>query len=237
MLRAVIFDFDGTMIDTEMPWYQAWQEIYQLYQMELPLSLWGQAIGTHGGFDPISHLESLTNIKLHQETMTALHRRRALELIALQPLRPGIWALIRQARQAGLKLGIASSSPFDWVMPYLERFSLSGYFDAVCTADDVERVKPDPALYMLALERVGVASQEAVAIEDSLNGALAARRAGLPCLVVPNAATSHFIFPADAMQLASLEEVDVPYLATLCGETSSEDAVSICGQNIVDSSQ
>jgi HAD superfamily hydrolase (TIGR01509 family) len=237
MLRAVIFDFDGTLIDTEVPWHQAWQEIYQQYQVELPLSLWGQSIGTHGAFDPIAHLESLTSIKLDQETITALHRRRALELIALQPLRPGIWTLIRQARQAGLKLGIASSSHLDWVMPYLERFSLSGYFDTLCTADDVERIKPDPSLYTLALERVEVAPQEAVAIEDSLNGALAARRAGLACLVVPNPATSHFTFPADAIQLASLKHVDVPYLATLCGASSSEEAMIACDQTVPDSTQ
>lgn len=216
MLRAIIFDFDGTIIDTETPWYQAWQELYQQYQMDLPLSLWSQAIGTHGGFDPLAHLESLVGIDLNGETITALHRRRAHELIALEPLRAGVWSLISKARQAGVKLGIASSSHLASVLPHLERFSLGGYFDAICTADDVERVKPDPALYTLALERLGATPQEAVAIEDSLNGALAALRAGLPCLVAPNSVTNHFTFPAEAIQLSSLETVDVPYLAALC---------------------
>jgi putative hydrolase of the HAD superfamily len=216
MLRAVIFDFDGTIIDTETPWYQSWQEMYQQYQTDLPLALWSQNIGTHDDFDPIAHLESLVGINLNGETITALHRRRAHELIALQPLRAGVWALIRNARQAGLKLGIASSSRLASVMPHLERFSLAGYFDTICTADDVERVKPDPALYALALERLGVTLQEAVAIEDSLNGTLAALRAGLPCLVVPNSVTNHFTFPAEAVQLSSLETVDMPYLTALC---------------------
>ena len=216
MLRAVIFDFDGTIIDTETPIYQAWQEMYQRYQVELPLSLWSQAIGTHDGFDPILHLESLIGFKLNQETITALHRRRAQELIGLQPLRAGVWPLIKRARQAGLMLGMASSSHLGSVMPYLERFGLFGYFDVLCTADDVEQVKPDPALYTLALQRLEVAPQEAVAIEDSLNGTLAARRAGLPCLVVPNDMTAHFAFPADAVQLVSLETVDVAYLTALC---------------------
>lgn len=216
MLRAVIFDFDGTIIDTETPWYHAWQEIYQRYQVDLPLALWSQNIGTHDGFDPVSHLESLIGFTLNHETMTALHRRRAQELIALQPLRAGVWSLIKSVRQAGLKVGLASSSHLDYLVPHLERFSLSGYFDVLSTADDVEQVKPDPALYTLALERLEVAPQEAVAIEDSLNGSLAALRAGLPCLVVPNDATTHFAFPADAVQLASLEAVDVAYLTALC---------------------
>ena len=227
MLRAVIFDFDGTIIDTETPWYQAWQEIYQQYQMDLSIPLWSQAIGTHGGFDPIPHLESLVGIKLNRETITALHRRRAHELIALQPLREGVWSLIRKARQAGLKLGIASSSHLASVMPHLERFSLVGYFDTFCTADDVERVKPDPALYTLALERLGVTPQEAVAIEDSLNGSVSALRAGLPCLVVPNAVTQHFAFPAEAVQLPSLETVEVTTLSAMCTQPSLAEVVEI----------
>ena len=216
MLRAVIFDFDGTIIDTETPWYHAWQEIYQRYQVDLPLALWSQNIGTDDSFDPIAHLESLIGFPLNRETITALHWRRTQELIALQPLRAGVWSLVKRARQAGLMLGMASSSHLAYLMPYLERFSLSGYFDVLCTADDVERVKPDPALYTLALERLEVGPQEAVAIEDSLNGSLAARRAGLPCLVVPNDMTAHFAFPEDAVQLASLETVDVAYLTALC---------------------
>jgi len=127
-------------------------------------------------------------------------------LMTAQPLLPGIASCVSSARTRGLKLAVASSSTHKWVTRNLERFDLLDQFDAVCTRDYVEAVKPDPALYLLALERLGVASAEAIAFEDSPNGILAAKRAGIFCVAIPNPLTRELSLDLADRRLASLEE-------------------------------
>jgi HAD superfamily hydrolase (TIGR01509 family) len=96
---------------------------------------------------------------------------------------------LQDARRLGLKIGLASSSSCAWVTGHLRRLGLLDYFDCICARDDVRLTKPDPQLYTLAASRLEVDPGEAVAIEDSPNGILAAKRAGLHCLAVPNELT------------------------------------------------
>jgi HAD superfamily hydrolase (TIGR01509 family) len=214
-LRALIFDFDGTILDTETHEYQAWQELYALHQAELPIALWARAVGTHGGFDPIGYLEERTGRAHDRVALTAAHRELVGARTAQLEPRPGIRALIANARRQGLALAVASSSNRPYIEDYLERLELASAFDAVCTASDVERVKPDPALFLLALTRLGVDPDEALVIEDSPNGVLAAQRAGIPCLVVPNEVTTSFVFPDYGCHRTSLAGIDVRYCAEL----------------------
>lgn len=222
MLRAIIFDFDGTILDTEVPEYRAWQEVYAQYEVELALSAWAQAVGGPAdAFDPVEHLAQLIGRPVERDVVKMAHRRRARELSASESPRPGVVALLREARESGLRLAVASSSHRAWVDSHLERVGLADVFDTICTADDVERVKPDPALYTLALRRLGVEPHEAVAVEDSPNGMLAARHAGIPCLVVPNDLTRHFEFPTPDALLDSLHGTTVDSLSALCASRLS----------------
>lgn len=190
MLQAIVFDFDGTILDTETPDFQTWQEIFSRYGVELRLELWLQAVGGGTGeFAPHDHLESLLGREIDREGLRRERRKRYMALIQAQPIMSGVLELIGAAERRGLRLAVASSSDREWVESHLKRLGLRERFAAVVTADDVERVKPDPALYRLAAQRLEVSPRRAVAIEDSYNGMIGAQRAGLRCVSVPNQIT------------------------------------------------
>jgi HAD superfamily hydrolase (TIGR01509 family) len=219
MLRALVFDFDGTILDTEMPWYRAWQEIYGQHGTELALHEWAKVVGSSDeAFDPVAHLEGLTGKAVERSSVEADVRERALALIGEERLRTGFIELIDAAHLRGLRVGLASSSPREWVAGHLERLGIRQHFEAVCTAADVEAVKPDPALYLLALARLRAPADETVAIEDSPNGLLAARAAGLACVVVPNDLTRSFAFTDPHLRVGSLAEVTLDLLDELVAD-------------------
>ena len=208
MIKALVFDFDGLILETETPILQSWQEIYREFGCELSLEEWLVNVGTmEEQFDPVASLELRSGQPVDREQTLLRRQQRELELIQHQPVMPGVREYLESARQLGLKVGLASSSTCDWVVGHLERLGLIGYFDAIAACDDVARTKPDPALYRMAAEWLGVAPHEAVAFEDSLNGLLAARRAGLHCVVVPNALTHRLDLGEADIRLGSLSEM------------------------------
>jgi HAD superfamily hydrolase (TIGR01509 family) len=121
-------------------------------------------------------------------------------------------AYLEAAKEMGLKIGLASSSTRSWVTGHLERIGLLHYFETVKTSDDVEQVKPNPALYLEAAKALGVKPEEAVAFEDSLNGAKAAKAAGMYCVVIPNPVTKHMNFEETDLVLESLAEKELHQL-------------------------
>jgi putative hydrolase of the HAD superfamily len=127
-------------------------------------------------------------------------------LIAEQNVRPGVLEVIAAAQRLGLRLGVASSSGREWVEGYLRLLGLRDHFEAIFTREDVVRVKPDPMLYTLTVNALGVQPEAAVAIEDSRNGMLAAKAAGLQCVVVPNEVTQQLYFPEADLQMKSLAD-------------------------------
>jgi len=207
MIRALIFDFDGLIVDTESPWYEAWQEIYRMYDCSLPLSEWAKWIGSAGTSDPYSCLSEQLGRPVDRMAIRSRWRARYAELLARQSTLPGVEAYIVGARRKGLKLGIASSAPRKHVLGNLERFGLASHFHSIRCADDVERIKPDPELYLTAMCVLGVTAEQAIALEDSPNGVLAAKRAGLYCVAVPNALTRQLEFDKVDLCLDSLADL------------------------------
>lgn len=206
MIKALVFDFDGLILETEGPIYQSWREQYAAYGIPLPMETWGQIIGTSDHFDVFGELERLAGIKLDREAVIARQKTRQTALVEGQPVRPGVEQYLRDARGLGLKIGLASSSSCAWVTGHLERLGLLHYFDCLCARDDVRLTKPDPQLYTLAVNQLGVAPGEAVAIEDSPNGILAAKRAGLYCLAVPNELTCQLLLDQADLCVDSLAD-------------------------------
>ena len=206
--KAIIFDFDGLILDTETAEYRSFSALYRHYGAELSIEVWGQWIGTDASpFDPYAYLAETAGVAVDREAARAFRRARYDELMANERARPGVEDYLRAGRRLGLKIGLASSSPRDWVTGYLRQLGLDGWFDGIRTRDDVAKVKPDPELYLKALEALGAAPEEAVAFEDSPNGALAAKRAGLKCVIVPNELTSRLRFGAYDLRLSSMADM------------------------------
>ena len=196
------------IVDSETPGFQAWSEVYAANGGSLPFEKYSACIGTIGGFDLHAYLEEQTGRRFERPDLEAACNKRWLELMKEQPLREGIAECIASARARGMKLAIASSSTQKWVAHNLRRFKLLEYFDTVCTSDYVDAVKPDPALYLLALRRLGVAPDQAIAFEDSPNGILAAKRAGIFCVAIPNSLTRDLPLDMADRRLTSLLEFD-----------------------------
>lgn len=214
-IRGLVFDFDGLILDTEAPSYQAWQEVYRSNGHELALENWVHVIGTSFGvFDPYLDLQSLTGEAVNRQHIEAYTRARTLELLQeMQPM-PGVMETIRAGRALGLKLAVASSSSSKWVLSHLRRLDLERFFDAICTREDVTAVKPDPALFRLAVERLELRPGDALALEDSRNGILAARAAGLHTVAIPNAITAGLDFSAADLVLPSMSALSLESILT-----------------------
>jgi len=216
-MRLVVFDFDGLILDTEVPVYDAWQTIYAEHGQTLQFDKWAQCIGTHDVFDPAVELATLCGRTLDCAALTERHRVDCDALIAHETVRPGVRDYVLEARRLGIRLGVASSSSRQWVDGHLTRLGLREHFEVLRCRDDVKIVKPDPALYLAVLEATGLSATDAVAIEDSPNGVWAAKRAGLKCVAVPNALTARLDLAHADLRLDSLAEVPLAELLARLG--------------------
>jgi len=206
--KAIIFDFDGLILDTETAEYRACNDLYRQYGAEMPVEVWGRFVGTDASsFDLYAHLEECAGAAVDREAARAFCKARYDELIANERARPGVEDYLRDGRRLGLKIGLASSSSRAWVEGYLRQLGLESWFDCIRVRDDVAKVKPDPELYLKAAEALGVKPEEAVAFEDSPNGALAAKRAGLKCVIVPNELTCRLEFGEHDLRLSSMADM------------------------------
>jgi HAD superfamily hydrolase (TIGR01509 family) len=223
--RAVVLDFDGLIVDTETPIFEAWLAAYRRRGQPLGLGEWQHALGTHGGFDPLEHLASLLGGEVDREAVLAEVKAATAKGCEGRPLLPGVEALLRDARALGLGRAVASSSSCGWVDGWLRRHGIRDLLEVVVARDDVRKVKPDPELFLLAASRLGVEPAACVVFEDSPNGMRAALAAGMRCVAVPNALTRPLARPEVDLVLGSLAERPLAaILGTLRG--AREAAVS-----------
>jgi HAD superfamily hydrolase (TIGR01509 family) len=209
-IKGLIFDFDGLIIDTEAAIYQSWQELYRSYGFEIALKKWAQNIGTADAiFDPTNDLDKLVGRRLDWETIEPARQQRERYLVNQQPLRPGVAEIIKAAKSAGLKVSLASSATCDWVTEHLTRLGLIEYYDCILASDDVRRTKPDPELFLRALACLELQPDQAVVFEDSPNGILAARRAGIFAVAVPCSLTRELPLDKADLRLDSLADLSL----------------------------
>ena len=211
MIRALIFDFDGLILDTETPEFDALREIFAGYGVDLPVELYLRAIGSSyqdSGFVPCEHLMEQAGVEVDCDELERESYRRRIAIIDSQSLMPGVMAHIEAARAEGLKLAIGSSSGLDWVGRHLARLGIEDCFDAIATRDAVSGVvKPRPDVFIRTLEMLGVDARDAVVYEDSAHGITAAKAAGIFTVAVPNTLTRHADLSQADLQISSLADV------------------------------
>ncbi|HTQ11318.1 MAG TPA: HAD family phosphatase [Fimbriimonadaceae bacterium] len=208
MFEAVIFDFDGLILETETPEIRSWEEVFGHYGREYPESYWRFLLGRGAEQVKTQPHELLLQmgVEADAEEVRRMRGRILSRMLAELEVMPGVIDRIQEAESLGMKLGVASSSKHPWVDGHLERLGLLSRFHAIVCAGDVERAKPYPDLYLLACERLEVEPPRAIALEDSPNGTRAARDAGLFVVAVPTYLTAHEDMPADLV-VSSLEDL------------------------------
>lgn len=213
MIHALVFDFDGLLIDTESAEFGAWQGLFADHGCELRFEIWAECIGRpEGFFDPCRHLSDLLGRPVDRDAVKARFREHHAALSAdLAPL-PGVERVIREAKGAGLGLAVASSSSHRWVDTHLARVGLLPLFDAIVCAEDTTRHKPDPEPYLRACERIGAAPAQSIAFEDSPNGIAAAKAAGMICVAIPNAITRNLPIDGAHIRFESMAELNLTEL-------------------------
>lgn len=212
MIKALIFDFDGLILDTETPEVEVWKAIYAEHGFEYPLEKWSQTVGGWGAstFDPAAALHNLAGSSLDLDEVRARHRKESTALILREPVRLGVSDYLLHAPGFGLRLAIASSSERAWVEPHLARLGLKQCFEKIICGDDVEsgHTKPYPDVYLKALSEMAIGPDEAVVLEDSPNGVRAAKAAGLFVVAVPNPTTAQL--PMDGADITLKSLADLP---------------------------
>ncbi len=214
MRRALIFDFDGLLVDTETVLIDAWVQMHKDDGLACDRGTLHYIVGHTG----IEHdYWAAYAPEIDRRGLESRYRDTARKLTLAAPPLPGALALLKAARAANLKIGIASNSSHAHVEGHLEHRGMRGYFDFITCREDVAVGKPGPDVYLAALRGLGIEASEAVAFEDSVPGHVAAHRAGLRVVVAPNPSTAHFKFPHAHWQVASLTEVTLAELEKRCG--------------------
>lgn len=217
VLKAIIWDFDGTIIDTETPQFLAWQSLFAELGSHLEPELWSRVVGTRDQVDLLAELAARGHHSLDRRVLSRRIGQLIYQQLKQAPLRPGVSELMAEAAAQSVAQAIASSSSQAWIAHYVHTQGLDGWIGTIASADDVVAVKPDPEVYRVALGRLGVSAEYCVAIEDSPHGATAALSAGLACVVVPNPSTARLKFPEAVRKFTSLADVRLATLERLIG--------------------
>lgn len=203
MIRALVFDFDGLIFDTETALIHAFEIVHRragkTFSRQLALEAVGR-VSLH--FDQWAAFGTDADRPALERELKETNR----ELLAKQTVLPGIARYLEQAQALGLKIGLASNSDHDHVEGHLTRLGLLDRFDYLRCIEDVPAGKPEPDLYQAVIDKFGLKGSEAIAFEDSEHGALAAKRAGLWCVAVPGPSSVHHDFSHADLILPSLAD-------------------------------
>lgn len=214
MIGAVVFDFDGVILDTERPIFTAWNEVFAAHGCP-PLTVedWSAEIGTAGGLDMIAILRAGAAVEIDLDEINRRRQERRDALLAEEAVLDGVEEWLDEADAAGVPVAIASSSPRSWVEPHLERLGLRPRFAYLACYRPDTFAKPQPDLYLEACAALDVVPADALAVEDSPNGIAAAKAAGLTCVAVPHGLTESLDLSAADLVVPSLAHTTLKAVA------------------------
>jgi HAD superfamily hydrolase (TIGR01509 family) len=210
-MRALVFDYDGLIVDSETPEYECWRRTFEEHGQTLLVEEWVHVVG--GAVIVDMRLELERRLGRPVEGWDGVNERRIEHYRGIfegQALLPGVQALFDEGRRRGWAIGVASNSSADWVGRGLKRFGLDGHVGALRARDTASRPKPHPDPYLEVLEALGARPEPSFGFEDSATGVAAARAAGLTVVAVPNWLTRHQDLRAAHHVLESLEQFKLP---------------------------
>ncbi len=217
---AVLFDFDGVLVDTEWAIYQAWRRTFQDHGHDLPLELYTRCIGSDfQTWSPKTHLEELTGLAFDWHDLDARRQEEILRDLTPEGPMGGVIDLLDMLTREGIRRAVVSSSSHHWVDGWLEKLEFAGRFETIVCRDDAPRIKPAPDLYLEAARRLGLEPDDCLVIEDSLNGVKAATAAGMSVWVVPNRVTAGLDFSAAERIFPSLTELATAFPLVPCPDS------------------
>jgi HAD superfamily hydrolase (TIGR01509 family) len=188
---AVLFDFDGILVDTEWAIYQAWRRTFEKYQQSLPLDIYTRCIGSDfATWSPKAHLEDLTGRSFDWEDLDARRQEEIVAGLHHEGPMPGVVAWLDELKHTGIPLAVVSSSSHPWVDGWLEKLGLQSYFTTTVCRGDAPRIKPAPDLFWEAARQLRVSPPRCLVVEDSRNGLHAAKAAGMSVWAIPNRVTA-----------------------------------------------
>jgi len=217
VLAAVIFDFDGVILDSETAAFESHRRVYERCGAALTVDEWCDQIGVYSEDEELRWFRELCSRSTRPPTQAefeAEERRLFHELAPSEPMR-GIRDLLNALADAGVPTAIASTSPLRWVASATERLGLTSRFRTIVSGDDVRRRKPAPDVYLEAARRLGADPSRSVAIEDSAPGIASARAAGMKTVAIPHWLTERHELGAADLRVQHAGELTVARLATL----------------------
>jgi HAD superfamily hydrolase (TIGR01509 family) len=214
-LQAIVFDFDGLIVDTEGPGFVSWSELYERFGQKLTLDDWRHATGYVGGFDPALHLEKLLGYRLDWSDHAPRRESRNWELTLQKSTLPGIERLMKEACNRSIKIAVASNSGYGWVDQGLERLGLRHLVEVIVTRDMVLNPKPAPDVYLKAVQTLQSNPHYCVALEDSEPGSRAAKAAGLRVVAIPNQFSERQDLSIADLIVPSAEDLSIERLVDL----------------------
>lgn len=206
-ISAVLFDFDGVLVDTEWAIYQSWKRVFEAHGQHLPLDTYTRCIGSdYATWSPKTHLEDLTGLAFDWHDLDARRQEEIMKDLTHEGPMHGAVSFLDVLNATGISKAVVSSSSHRWVDGWLEKLGLAGHFQTIVCRGDAPRIKPAPDLFLEAAKRLDLAPESCLVIEDSLNGSNAAKAAGMAVWVVPNRVTECLDFSPANRVFRSLAE-------------------------------
>ncbi len=187
MLKGALFDLDGVLVETEHFQWQGWVEVLKPYNISLSKEEYYKYAGKRGDITDAELIKDF-DLNIEKGSLIKPKEKILIKWFAEKPLKlmPYAWEALEFFVKNNLKVGLASGGPKDEVMLKLERLNLLQFFEIIVSGTDIEKGKPDPETYLVALEKLGLNPEDCVVFEDTQYGLESAKSAGAICCAIPN---------------------------------------------------